>query len=36
MEGGSSTGDACQAFSFHGFYGIEQQTIDQIKAWIRN
>ena len=36
MEGGSSTGDACQAFLFHGFYGIEQQTIDQIKAWIRN
>jgi hypothetical protein len=36
MEGGSSTGDECQAFSFHGFYGIEQQTIDQIKAWIRN
>ena len=36
MESGSSTGDACQAFSFHGFYGIEQQTIDQIKAWIRN
>ena len=36
MEGGSSTGDACQAFSYHGFHGIEQQTIDQIKAWIRN
>ncbi len=35
MEGGSSTGDACQAFSYHGFNGIEQQTIDQIKAWIR-
>jgi hypothetical protein len=36
MEGGSSTGDSCQAFSYHGFNGIEQQTIDQIKAWIRN
>ena len=36
MEGGSSTGDACQAFSYHGFHGIEQQTINQIKAWIRN
>ena len=36
MEGGSSTGDACQTFSYHGFHGIEQQTIDQIKAWIRN
>ena len=35
MEGGSSTGDACQAFSYHGFHGIEQQTIDQIKAWIK-
>jgi hypothetical protein len=36
MEGGSSTGDSCQAFSYYGFNGIEQQTIDQIKAWIRN
>jgi len=36
MEGGSSTGDSCQAFSYHGFNGIEQQTIDKIKAWIRN
>jgi hypothetical protein len=36
MEGGSSTGDSCQVFSYHGFNGIEQQTIDQIKAWIRN
>ena len=35
MEGGSSTGDACQAFSYHGFHGIEQQTIDQIKTWIK-
>jgi hypothetical protein len=35
MEGGSSTGDACQAFSYHGFHDIEQQTIDQIKAWIK-
>jgi hypothetical protein len=36
MEGGSLTGDSCQAFSYHGFNCIEQQTIDQIKAWIRN
>ena len=35
MEGGSSTGDACQAFSYHGFHGIEHQTIDQIKTWIK-
>lgn len=35
MEGGSSTGDSCQAFSYHGFNGIEQQTIDLIKTWIK-
>lgn len=35
MEGGDSTGDSCQAFSYHGFNGIEQQTVEQIKTWIR-
>lgn len=34
MEGGKSTGDECQAFSHHGFNGIERETIDRIKAWI--
>jgi hypothetical protein len=34
MEGGRSTGDDCEAFAHHGYNGIEQQTVDRIKAWI--
>jgi hypothetical protein len=34
MEGGKSTGDDCEAFAHHGYNGIEQQTVDRIKAWI--
>ncbi len=35
MEGGISTGDFCEAFSHHGYNGIERETIDAIKQWIR-
>ncbi len=35
MEGGISTGDRCEAFSHHGFSGIERETVDAIKQWIR-
>jgi len=35
MEGGISTGDFCEAFSHHGFNGIERETVDAIKQWIR-
>jgi len=35
MEGGISTGERCEAFSYHGFNGIERETIDAIKIWIR-
>jgi hypothetical protein len=34
MEGGKSTGDDCEAYAYHGFYGIERETVDKIKAWI--
>lgn len=34
MEGGKSTGDDCEAYAYHGYTGIEQQTVDKIKAWI--
>jgi hypothetical protein len=34
MEGGKSTGDACEAFAYHGYNGIEQPTVEKIKAWI--
>jgi len=35
MEGGISTGELCEAFSHHGYNGIERETIDRIKDWIR-
>ncbi len=34
MEGGTSTGDDCEARSYHGYNGIEAATVDRIKAWI--
>lgn len=34
MEGGTSTGDDCQARAYHGYNGIEAATVDRIKAWI--
>jgi hypothetical protein len=34
MTGGTSTGDDCEAFSHHGYNGIEKATVDRIKAWI--
>jgi hypothetical protein len=34
MEGGKSTGDDCEAFAYHGYNGIERETVDRIKAWI--
>ena len=34
MEGGKSTGDDCEAYAYHGYYGIEKETVDKIKAWI--
>src|SRR5215475_4473189 len=35
VEGGKSTGDDCEAYAYHGYNGIERETIDKIKAWIR-
>jgi hypothetical protein len=35
MEGGTSVGDDCEAQAYHGYNGIESQTVDKIKAWIR-
>lgn len=34
MEGGRSTGDDCEAMAYHGFNGIEAETVDRIEAWI--
>jgi len=35
MTGGSSSGDACQAFAHHGYNGIEKETVDAIKQWVK-
>ncbi|HEY6980429.1 hypothetical protein [Reyranella sp.] len=35
MDGGKSVGDDCEAWSHHGYNGIEKATVDKIKAWIR-
>jgi hypothetical protein len=35
MGGGKSVGDDCQAWAYHGYNGIERETVDRIKAWIR-
>jgi hypothetical protein len=35
MEGGISVGDFCEPFSHHGFDGIERETIETIKNWIK-
>ncbi len=34
MDGGKSTGPDCEAFSHHGYNGIEGETVEKIKAWI--
>jgi hypothetical protein len=34
MTGGRSTGDECEAYAHHGYYMIEAETVDRIKAWI--
>ena len=34
MEGGKSVGEECEAFSHHGYNGIERETVARIKAWM--
>jgi hypothetical protein len=36
MEGGKSVGDDCEAYSHHGYNGIERETVARIKEWIAN
>jgi hypothetical protein len=35
MEGGTSVGNECEAYAHHGYNGIERETVDAIKQWIR-
>jgi hypothetical protein len=34
MDGGKSTGEDCEAYAYHGYNGIETETVDKMKAWI--
>jgi hypothetical protein len=34
MDGGKSTGDDCEAYAYHGYNGIENETVGKMKAWI--
>jgi hypothetical protein len=35
MEGGISKGDDCGPFAHHGYNGIERETADAIKQWVK-
>ena len=34
VDGGITEGNPCEGFGYHGFNGIEKETIEKIKAWI--
>jgi predicted alpha/beta-hydrolase family hydrolase len=34
FKGGQSQGDACEAFAYHGFNGIESEVVQQTVAWM--
>lgn len=35
MEGGRTIGNPCEGLGYHGFNGIEGDTVEKIKAWIK-
>jgi len=35
MDGGVSVGDPCEAFAYHGYNGIERETMAAIKSWVK-
>lgn len=34
MDGGKSSDTDCEAYAYHGYNGIERETVGKIKAWI--
>ncbi len=34
VSGGTSRGDPCEAFAYHGFNGVEGSVVDAISAWM--
>ena len=35
FKGGQTRGDACEAWAYHGFNGLEGEVVGQIAAWIK-
>lgn len=35
MQGGIRSGDPCEPYGHHGFNGIERETVEAIKGWVR-
>ena len=35
VSGGKTKGKPCQAFAYHGFNGLEEKVVDEIKNWIK-
>lgn len=35
VNGGNNQGDPCEALAYHGFYGIENDVVSRISAWIK-
>jgi len=35
MEGGTTAGNVCGPMAHHGYLGIESETVEKIKAWIK-
>jgi hypothetical protein len=33
--GGSWRGDACEAFTAHGFVGVERETVLAMRSWVK-
>ena len=34
FKGGATRGDPCEAWSYHGFNGLEREVVQQVAAWI--
>ena len=35
FEGGTSRGDPCEAYAYHGFNGLEKDVVEQIGSWMQ-
>jgi hypothetical protein len=35
FRGGENQGDPCEAMSYHGYNGLEQDVVGRIAAWVK-